>query len=229
VVCYKYKTLDRRKKFVRDIEKTGLVFEGKKLYDNQVPDWIGSYVRRKGYRIGPQAGQMLADHLGSDLGRIVNELGKVFINLKKGEEITTRVIEENIGISKDFNIFEYQQALGDRDRYKAFHIAQYFADNPKGNPMALILGVLYQYFSRTLIYHSLRDKSRNSAAAALSVNPFFIAGIQNAAKNHSPRHLLRIISYLREYDLKAKGWDNASVNEGELLRELTYKILKTSD
>lgn len=225
VICYKYKTLDRRRKLYKDLEKAGVVFEGKKLYDNQVPDWISDYVKRKGYRIGPRAVQMLADHLGSDLGKIVNELNKVFINLKKGEDISIQIIEENIGISKDFNNFEFQQALGEKDRFKAFQIVRYFADNPKANPLVFTLAIVYQYFARILIYHGLRDKSRNNVASALSINPFFIPGIQTAARNHPPEKIVRIFTWLREYDMKSKGVDNVTATDGELLKELTYKIL----
>lgn len=225
VICYKYKTYDRRKKFIREVEKAGVVFEGKKLYDNQVPGWINDYVNRKGYRIGPQALQMLADHLGADIGKIVNEISKVFINLKKGEEITPLLIEENIGISKDYNNFEFQHALGERDAAKAFMIAMYFADNPKANPLMLTLGVLYQYFSKLLIYQSLKDKSRRSVASALAVNDFFVSQYQRAAANYTTEKLIRIIGYLRECDNKSKGIGNVSVSDGELLRELTYKIL----
>ncbi len=225
VVCYKYKTLDRRTKFFKALSQTGLVFVGKKLYDNQVPGWIADYVKRHGYSIGPEALQMLADHLGSDLGKIVNEVRKLFINQEKGSEITAKVIEENIGISKDFNIFEFQNALGARNNQKAYQIAKYFADNPRSNPFVMTTGVLYQFFSRVLLYHSLPDKSKNNAAAELSVNPFFINHYALAARNYAPDKLLQIFSHLRSYDLKSKGLDNETTNHGELVKELTFKIL----
>ncbi len=226
VICYKYKSYDRRKKFIKEVEKVGLVFEGKKLYDNQVPEWIGSHVRRKGFKIGPKAVQMLADHLGSDLSKIVNELDKLSINLQAGAEITQGVIERNIGISKDFNIFEFQEALGDKDGVKAFQIVKYFADNAKANPLVLTLGVLYQFFSKVLVYHSLRDKSRNNVASALSINVFFVPRYQRAAANYRPEKIYKIISHMRECDTKAKGINNYSTSDGELLKELTYKILR---
>jgi DNA polymerase III subunit delta len=226
VICYKYKSFDRRKKFLKEVEKAGVVFEGKKLYDNQVPGWIGSYVKRKGFRIGPKAVQMLADHLGADLGKIVNELGKVFINLRGGDEITVDVIEENIGISKEFNIFELQESLGEKDVFKAFQIIKYFADNPKANPLVVTLGVLFQFFSKVLVYHSLRDKSRSNVMDALAINGFFVSKYQRAAVNYRPEKITNIISYLRECDIKSKGINNNSVSDGELLKELTYKILR---
>lgn len=226
VICYKYKSYDRRKKFIKELEKTGLVFEGKRLYDNQIPEWIDNHIKQKGYRIGPRAVQLLANHLGSDLGKIVNELEKVFINLKAGAEITEELIERNIGISKEFNIFEFEEALGDKKSLKAFQIVKYFADNPKSNPLVLTLGALYQFFSKLLIYHSLQDKSRNSAVAALAINGFFLPKYQRAAKNYRMEKITRIISYLRECDTKSKGVNNSTTSDGELLKELTYKILR---
>lgn len=225
VICYKYKTFDRRKKIIKDIEKHGLVFEGKKLYDNQLPEWISNYVKRKGYRIGPEANQMLADHLGADLGKIANELGKVFINLNKGGEITTRLIEENIGISKDYNVFELQKALGVRNGFKCHQIAKYFAENPKANPLVMTLGVLYQYFAKLMIYHSLPVKDKRSVAVALGVPDFFVPEYQRAASNYSQEKLTRVISYLRQCDIRSKGIDNQSISHGDLLKELIYKIL----
>lgn len=225
VIGYKHKSYDKRKKFVKEIEKMGVVFEGKKLYDNQVPGWIADYLKRKGYHIGPKALQMLADHLGTDMGKIVNETSKLFINLEPGNEITTTIIEENIGISKDFNVFEYQSALGVKDSVKAFSIAKYFADNPKSNPLPMTMGILCQYFSKVLLYHTVKNGGKNEAAAALGVSPFFIDDYRKAAANYPPGKIFTVFSYLRQYDLKSKGVDNVSVSEGELLKELTYKIL----
>ncbi len=225
VICYKYKTLDQRTKFFKTLAKKGVIFTGKKLYDNQVPGWISDYVNRHGYKIGPKALQMLADHLGTDLGKIVNEAKKLFINLKKGAEITTEVIEQNIGISKDFNIFEFQHAIGTRNSRKAYQIAKYFADNPKNNPFIMTTAVLYQYFSKILLYHSLGDKSQKNVAAELGIPPFFAKDYAQAARNYAPAKVIGIFSLLREYDMKSKGWDNETTDHGQLLKELTYKIL----
>ncbi len=225
VICYKYKRLDGRTLLFKEIKKKGIIFEGKKLYDNQVPEWITSYVKRHGYRIGPGAVQMLADHLGSNLGKIVNEVQKLFINLEKGKEITSQVIEENIGISKDYNIFEFQNALGQKNVFKAHQIADYFANNPKSNPFVLTSGVLYQFFSKIIMYHSLTDRSKNNVAAALSISPFFVKDYEQAARNFPASQAIHCISLLRLYDLKSKGVDNETTDEGELLKELTYKLL----
>ncbi len=225
IICYKYKTIDKRTKFYKALDKAGQVFIGKKLYDNQVPEWISTYVKNHGYRIGPQAVQLLADHLGSDLGKIVNEVRKLFINLDKGAEITSRLIEENIGISKEYNTFEMQKALGARDSQKAYQIARYFADNPKSNPFIMTTGILHTFFSKVLLYHSLADKSQQGAAKELGVHPFFVKDFVTAARNYSPSKIVEIFSHLRTYDLKSKGFDNESTDHGELVRELTYKIL----
>lgn len=225
VVLYKYKTVDKRKTFAKTLQKSGILFESKKLYDNEVPKWISDYVKRKGYAIDPRAVQMLAEYLGTDLAKIVNEVGKLFINLPKGEQITVKNIEDNIGISKDFNIFELQKALATKNSFKAFQIAKYFEENPKSNPMPMTIALLFSYFSKVLIYHSLKDKKPNSVAAALSVSPYFVNDYAVAAKSYSTAKLLDIISDIREYDMKSKGVGNISVPEGQLLKELIYKIL----
>ncbi len=228
VICYKYKTLDKRTRFYKSISNAGVVYNSKKLYENQVPAWIAGYVKQNGYRIGPAALQLLADHLGTDLGKIVNEVKKLFINLEKGSEITPLVIEENIGISKDFNMFEFQNALGAKNKQKAYQITKYFADNPRSNPFVMTTGILYQFFSKVLLYHSLKDKSQKNAASELNVHPFFIKDFIQAAKNYSPNRIVEIFSQLRTYDLKSKGLGNETTDHGELVKELTYKILNHS-
>lgn len=225
VLCYKYSKIDKRKSLYKAIEKNGIVFESSQLYDNKLPDWISNYVNGKHYSISPKASVMIMEFVGSELSKIVNELGKLFINLPEGSEITENEIERNIGISKDFNVFELQKALGKKDVFKANQIIQYFAANPRENPLVKILPSLHSYFSKVLIYQYLPDKSRNNAAAALSVNPFFIPNYQVAAKNFQVNRLVSVISLLREYDLKAKGLDNASATDGELMKELVFRIL----
>lgn len=225
VLAYKYRKIDGRKGFAKSIEKAGAVFESKKLYDDKIPGWINAQVTGMGFSIRPDACQLLAEYLGSDLGRIINELEKLVINLPEGSAIDTGIIERNIGISKDYNIFELQNALGNRDIAKANRIINHFAANTKQNPMVVVLTVLYGYFMKLMIYHQLKDKSRENAASALSVNPFFVKDYVQAAQNYSFRRIRAIIGLLREYDLRVKGVNNGSTEEGELLRELIYKIL----
>jgi len=225
VICYKYKTIKKTTRFVKKAGEVGVVMDSKKVYDNKMPEWIADYVRRRGYKIGPKATQMLADHLGNDLGKVVNEIKKVFISLPKGNEITPLLIEQNIGISKDFNVFELLDALGAKNAFKAYQIAKYFGDNPKSSPMVLTMAMLYNYFSKLLLYHSLKDKNRTRLAGELGVPPFLVQGYIKGATNYSPQKLNEIFSHLREYDVRSKGVDNISADHGELLRELVYKIL----
>lgn len=225
VICYKYEKVDRRRAFYKSIEKAGVLFESPRLYDNQIPDWITAYLREKNYTISAKASFLLAEFLGTDLSMIVNEIGKLTINIPPGHEITEDYVERNIGISKDFNVFELQKALARKDVFKSNQIITYFAANPRENPLVKVLPILYNYFSKVLIYHYLPDKSKNSVAAALSVNPFFVADFQLAARNYRVSKLVSVISLLREYDLKAKGVDNISATDGELMKELVFKIL----
>ena len=225
VFLYKYKSIDKRTALAKKIQKHGVLFESKKLYENKIGEWIELYVKEHGFRIEPKALQMLADYLGTDLSKITNEVSKLFISLKKGSEINVKHIEENIGISKDFNVFELQKAIGSKNLYKAFQIAKYFEDNPKSNPLVMTLAILYGYFSKLLIYHQLTDKSRNNVAAALSTNPFFVDDYKNASRKYPIRKIIEVIGLLKEYDLKSKGVGNASFSDGQLLKELIYKIL----
>lgn len=225
VLCYKYKKLDKRKSLAKAIEKKGVIFESQKVYENKIPDWIRDFIKAKGYNITPKATMMLTEYLGSDLTRIVNEISKLLINIPEKKEVDDVLVEKHVGVSKDYNVFELQRALGNRDIFRANQIAAYFASNPKENPLIKVLSILYAFFSKVLIFHQLKDKSRNSAAAALSVSPYFVQDYQNTALNYNPGQLVRIISYLREYDLKSKGVDNVSADDGELLKELVFKIL----
>jgi DNA polymerase III subunit delta len=225
VLCYKYKTYDKRKSFYKSVVAHGVVLDSKKLYDNKMPEWISNYVKPKGFKIGDRAAQLIADHLGNDLGKVVNELKKVFISLPKGGEITDKLIEQNIGISKDFNIFELQNALTAKNTFKAFQIAKYFGENPKSNPMPVTLALLYTYFSRILQYHYIKDKSQGDLASELKVAPFLVKDITAAANKYPVAKLISIFSFLREYDLKSKGVDSSGTDDGELLKELIYKIL----
>lgn len=225
VFCYKYKKLDARSSLAKTIAKQAVLFESKKLYDNKVPDWIVSYLKDKKYSINPRAAALLAEYLGNDLSKIANELGKLFISIPEGSEITIDHIQDNIGLSKDFNVFELQDALGKKDVLKVNRIVNYFAANPKDNPLVLTNASLYNYFQKILLYHFVPDKSRASLAATLGVNPFFVQGYENAARNYSTAKLKAVFSYLRECDIRSKGIDNASTEDGDLLKEMTFKIL----
>ena len=226
VFCYKYKKVDGRKKYVSEIEKIGVLFESKKIYDSQVPAFIVNYLKEKGVGIDPKATQILADYLGTNLGNIVNELDKLVIGKPTGmDAITPELVEKNVGISKDFNNFELLNALVTKDVFKANQIVFYFEQNPKNNPLVLTLTVLFNFFSNLMVYYYLPDKSQGAVARDLGVNPYFVKDYQAAARNFNGWKTMEIISLLRTYDAKSKGVENVSASDGELLKELVYKVL----
>ncbi len=225
VFCYKYKSLDKRTKTGKELEKHALVFESKKLYEDKIPDWISDYVRSREQRINPKAAVMIAEYLGRDLSKIANEIEKLFLNLKPKTEIDLELVENNIGISKEFNIFELQAALGRRNILKANQILNYFGANQKTNPIVLTIPQLHSYFLKILTYHRLPIKGKNEVAGALGVNPYFVGDYEAAAKVYPEQKVVNVISLLRDYDMKSKGVGSATMGEGELLKELVYKIL----
>lgn len=224
VVNYKYKKIDKRKALYKALNKKGFIYESKKLYDNQVPDWIRRVLSGQGYSITPKASQMLVEFLGTDLSKIENEINKLKIVLPKESQITPEAIEENIGISKDFNNFELRKAVGERDVAKAFRIAKYFGDNPKDNPMVMTVSLLFNFFSQLLQYHGLSDKSPRSVASALKINPYFVNEYSSAARNYPMKNVSRAVAVLRDFDVKGKGVGANAVPQKDLLKELLVKI-----
>jgi DNA polymerase-3 subunit delta len=196
VFNYKYKTLDKRKKLYKAVLKNGIYFESKPIYDNQIPGWITKFLQAKNYGIDPKAAQLIADYVGSDLQRIVNDLEKVIISLVPGTTIMPQDIEKNIGISKEFNSFELQSALGKKDILKSNRIINYFIQNEKVHPLPAIIGALVNFFRKLLLYHSFENKSNTSEIAkTLGVNPFFLNDYSLAAKSYSLDKVVLIISY----------------------------------
>ena len=224
VMCYKYKTLDKRKKSTKAIAKNGLVYESKKLYENQVGDWIKRVLSGKKYNIEPKAAAMLVEFLGTDLSKINNELEKLQIILPKGSTITPAAIEENIGFSKDYNVFELRKAIGERNQLKAYKIAENFANNPKENPMVVTTGLVFGFFVQLLKYHGLKDKNPKNVAAVLGVNPFFLKEYDVAIKNYPMRKVSAIVAALRDIDVKSKGVGANALSNSDLLKEMLYKI-----
>ena len=224
VFCYKYGKFDKRKKTYKAIEKNGIVFESAPVYDNKIPSWIEGHISDKGYKINAQASAMLSEYLGNDLSKIANELEKLMLNIAAGQEITLKLIQDNIGISKEYNVFELQAALSKKDAYKVNQIINYFEANPKANPIVLVLGNLNNYFSKVQAYHYVKDKSQQNLARELGVNPFFVKDYEQAGRSYNYPKTMQIISYLREYDLKSKGVES-NAPHGELMKELMFKIL----
>lgn len=225
VFCYKYKSLDKRKKLSKVIAKNGCLFESKKLYENQVGEWIGQELKQKGYQIQPKAEQMLVEFLGTDLSKINNELDKLMLILPKGTVISAIHIEENIGISKDFNNFELRKAVGEKQIVKANQIAYYFAQNPKSNPLIMTISLLNSFFTQLLLYHGLKDKGKINVAKMLRINPYFVNEYQSAARNYPMRKVAQVISLLREADLKSKGVGATNLPQGDILKELLFKVM----
>lgn len=224
VLNYKYKTLDKRKKLYKAISDKGLIFSSKKLYDNQIPDWISSFLKKKDMQIAPSASAMLAEYLGSDLSKIANELNKLSIVLPKNSKITPDDVEKNIGISKEYNNFELQKAFAAKDILKVNRIVNYFSENQKENNIISTITVLFNFFTKLLMLYFIKDKSKQNIASVLNLNPYFVQEYLAAQKKYSGGKLVQIISILREYDLKSKGVDS-SAEAGELLREMAFKIL----
>ena len=224
VICYKYKTLDKRKKVTKLLAKNGIVYESKKLYENQVGDWIKRVLSGKKYSIEPKANAMLVEFLGTDLSKINNELEKLQIILPKGSTITPHHIEENIGFSKDFNVFELRKAIGDRNQLRAYTIADNFAQNPKDNPIVMTTSLVFSFFVQLLKYHGLKDKNPNNVAKVLGVNPFFLKDYDIALKNYPMRKVSQIVASLRDVDVKSKGVGANALPQSDLLREMLFKI-----
>ena len=225
VLCYKYKKLDKRKKLHKIIQTTGVIFESKKLYENEIPTWIARVLKSKNYHIEHKASQMLVEFLGTELSKISNELNKLMLILPENSTITDKHIEENIGISKDFNNFELRKAIGDKNVVKANRIINYFADNPKNNPIVVTIALIHSFFTQLLLFHGLKDKSKKGVAQSLKVSIYFVDDYFRAAKNYPMRKVAQIISYTREADVKSKGVGASNASHPEILKELLFKIL----
>ncbi|MBR2051999.1 MAG: DNA polymerase III subunit delta [Bacteroidales bacterium] len=227
VINYKYKKLDKRRALAKYIDKKGVLFESKKLYDNNIPEWITKYLAAKKYNITPKATQMIADFLGNDLHRVRNELEKLMVALPPSKRIDDADVEYNIGISKDFNVFELQKAIGSKDLPKANRIINYFGDNPKENPIFMVISVLYGYYTKLLKLHFSKDKNKSTVATMLGVNLFFVNDYFEAVRNYSWTDCMNCIEVLREFDLKSKGYNSTSdITQKELYREMLFKLMK---
>ncbi|MDY0201893.1 MAG: DNA polymerase III subunit delta [Tenuifilaceae bacterium] len=230
VVCHKlapgFKLTDKVKRLYAAAGKIGVSIESKRLYDYQVPPWITTYLGKKGFSIAPKSAELLKDFLGNDLSMVVNELDKLLVTMPAGiTQITTDHIEQNIGISKDFNRLELNTALGQRDVVKVNRIADHFAKNPASNAFVQSANGIHQYFIKVFKCHFIADKSERNLSVQLGVNPFFVKEYIMASRIYNPRKCVQIFEILREYDLKSKGLNNQSVNSGDLLREMVFKIM----
>ncbi|MBP5682745.1 MAG: DNA polymerase III subunit delta [Bacteroidales bacterium] len=225
VLCHKYKTLDKRKKLASLVEKSGVLFTSTKLYENKIPAWIDNYIKGIGLVSNPNATRLLTEYLGTDLSKISNELDKLAIALPKGAAITPEIIQDNIGISKDYNTFELQKVISTGNVEKAARIVTHFAKNQKDNPIVLTITSLYGFFSKMLIYWQYAGKDNATLASAIGCSPYFLRDYQEASRLMTLPRVINAISLLREYDLKSKGVGNVSTDGGALLQELVFKIM----
>lgn len=225
VVCYKNKTYDARKKILKNFAKNGLIYKSEKVRDYQLADWIAKYVRSVGMQINGKATMLLAEFLGSDLGRISNEIEKLRIVLGPNASITDQHIEQHIGISKDYNIYELVNAIAQKQTDKAFKIVQYFEYNPKAGELVVIIPALFKLFSQLMRIHFTPNKSREAIASSLGVHPFVAGELLSTRQHYDPKKIAAVIALLHDYDLKAKGMGNSQMSAAELLKELVYQIV----
>ncbi|WP_314894516.1 DNA polymerase III subunit delta [uncultured Capnocytophaga sp.] len=224
VICYKYGKIDGKTKLAKELNKY-VSLESKKLYESDTLKWITKYLKDNNYTITQVASQLLVSFLGIDLGRIANELNKLKIILPKGTEITPSHIEENIGISKDFNVFELQNAIGKKEFPKAMQIIKYFNENQKDNAMPMITENLYQYFKKLFIYSSSIGKADAELAREMGINPFFLKDYKVAAMNYPLKKISFCMEVIKQTDLKSKGVESGSISYYDLLKELIVKII----
>ena len=225
VFCYKNKVLDGRKSLSKTLDKKAVLVTTKKLYENQVPAWVGNYVKNKGFKIGPKATQMLSDYIGADLSRIASEIDKILINLPEGGTIDDDLVQKNVGISKEYNIFELQEAIVARNPQKAFQIVQYFESNPKAAPVIANITILFSYFSKVLLLQYLKSKNLAADPKTMGVSDYSLKQIQKAAQQISPGQVRAMLSHLRQADLQAKGIEGGNMNDGQVLKELVFRLL----
>ncbi len=227
VINYKHGTIDRRKTFVKSIDQAGVLFESKKLYDNQVPPFITSWFREKGIGIDAKSAQMLTDHVGNDISKLIPQLQKLEISLgESNRQITSDLIEKNVGISKDYNNFELQKAIIHKDVVMANRIVNHFGMNTKEHPIIITISVLFNYFSNLLECYWLPRKDEQSIMNALNIrSSYFVKDYLIGIRNYNARKVMNIISDLRTFDSRSKGLDNVSASQGDLLRELVYRIM----
>lgn len=229
LLAYKNKKADKRKNVFKKLNTSPNCcwFDSNKLYDNKIPDWIINYCKSNAYSITPTAAGILSESLGNDLSRIANEIDKLTLLLPQGGEIRETLVEEHTGISKDFNTFELQSAIIRKDFLKANRIVNYFEANSKNNPLILTIATLFKYFLNLLTYHYQKKTTPNiqEMARILGINVFFMKDYTDGARTYNAVKCAGIIALLREYDMKSKGVGNANISDGELLKELVFKIM----
>lgn len=225
VLCHKHKALDKRRELGKKIDKLTVSAVFKKPYDNHLPDFITTYVKDKGFTIDDAAVAVLSEYVGNDLNRLSNELDKVMITLKAGERLTAEVVMLQVGISREYNIFELQKALIIRDPVQANRIVNYFESNTKKNPLIPAVAYLFSFYSKLLVASMATDRSSSSLVSLLKISPYAARDYSSALQYYSSAQLVNCIQAIAEADLKIKGVNSNAVGEGQLLRELVYKLI----
>jgi DNA polymerase III subunit delta len=225
VFCYKGKEPDKRKTFAKTLEKETVYVKSDRLKDEKIPEWVSRFLFKRGYKIQPKAAIMMAEYVGNELEKVANEAEKLMVNFPEGYEFSEKDVERLVGISREYNVFELQKALGKKDIFKANKIAFFLADQAKNHPIQMILGSFNGYFSKLLHYQWLNTRGERDIARSMGIPPYFIKDYETAARNYSPAKVIRIMHHLRDYDLRSKGVNNDGSSGGELLKELVFKIL----
>lgn len=225
VFCFKYKRVDGRSSFAGKLKKYTVFLDTHKIYDNQVASWIEKYISRKGLKIDPDAAQIMADHNGNNLLGIANELEKIKNNLNDNNRITTQIVHRYGGINKDYNVFELTKAIMLRDILRVNRIVNYFDANTRTNPIIPMIALIFNLFAKLLIFHSASDKSDKALIASLSINPYFLKEYKIGAGNYTLAKVVEILRLIEEADLQSKGVDRGSISDGQILRDLTFKIM----
>ena len=225
VVSYKDKKLDARTKFAKTIKSKGELFSTKKIYENQLPDWVNTLVKEHQLTITQKANLLLCENIGNDLSRIKNEIEKIAVNLKNSKTITDEVIEQFVGVSKEYNVFELQDAIAKKNLSKAIRIIQYFEKNPKAGPIQLILPSLYSFFSKVFLIFSANGNDEKALASSLGINPYFLKDYLQASKNYRYEGVEKILLLLHQYNLRSIGINDNNTNDTELLKEFVVKVI----
>jgi DNA polymerase-3 subunit delta len=225
VLCHKHKTLDKRKELGKRADQLTTSATFKKLYENQLVEFVLDYCSEKSYKIDEQAARLLVEYVGNDLSRLSNEIEKVLIGCKQGEPITTNLVLDQVGISREYNIFELQKAIIAKDRLLAAKIVNYFESNPKKNPAIPTVAFLYSFFNKIMLSHGVGDRSSQGIAAALKISPYIAKDYLNAAQRYSLPKTLDTLSRLKEADLKLKGVGAGTEGESQILKQLVFCIL----
>jgi len=223
--AHKHKNLDGRKPLTKAAKAKAVFVATAQLRDYELPGWIETYIRQKGYQINDRSVMMLSEYVGTNLERLTNEIGKIMLNIEDGGMINEDLVQKYVGISKEYNVFELQRAISFRDPVKANKIVRYFAANAKANPIIPMIALLYSFYSKLLIFHGTKDKSDNGLMGAMGVRNFALKEYKAAARNYPLGKVMQSIGLLRKADLQSKGVNSGAMKDGEILKELVFKLM----